>query len=253
MEHLTLYFLLGLVGFVAGFVDAVSGGGGLVALPALMTTGLPPNIVIGTLKLQSLFGTVSATYGYFGRDSLKHLRENKWAFGFTAIGAIAGTYLLNLISPDILMVVVPFLLLGVSCFVLFSNPLAKAENAKDVPVNKTHQSVFGALWGGYDGFFGPGTGMFWTISLVRVAKQPLIKAVGLTKLMNVCSNVVSVSVFLTLGAVHFGFAITMGVGQILGSLAGAKMGKRFQSKLIKPMVVLFSVALSVKLIIDIFS
>lgn len=250
MGDILPFLLLALVGVAAGFIDAVSGGGGLIALPALMTTGLPPNIVIGTLKLQSLFGTVTATYGYFGRDSLKQLRENKWAFGFTAIGAVAGTYMLNLLSPDILLITVPFLLIGVCIFVLVVDPLAKAEKAKDIPIPPKKQALFGGLWGGYDGFFGPGTGMFWTISLIRFAKQPLIKSVGLTKLMNVCSNIISVSVFLALGAVNFGFALSMGAGQILGSLLGARMGKHFKSKLIKPMVVLCSLIMSVKLIAD---
>ncbi len=250
MDPSYILIVLAFAGFAAGFVDAVAGGGGLIALPALMTTGLPPSVVIGTLKLQSLFGTSASAYGYFGRNTLKTISDNKLAFCFTAAGAVGGTLLLNYISPDLLMVLVPGLLIAVSIFVVFYKPPEPSKQVELQPVKPFTQATLGTLWGGYDGFFGPGTGIFWTLSLVKWGKQSLLDATALTKIMNMCSNVVSVIVFTTLGAIHVEYAIIMGVGQMIGGYIGARMGQRFKAALIRPMVIAFSLMISIKLIWD---
>jgi len=212
---------LTIVGFVAGFVDSIAGGGGLIALPSLMAVGIPPHLALGTNKLQSSFGSSTAAFRYAGSGLLKKAHLGT-AVVFTLIGAALGTWLIQLIPADFLKKGIPFVLLGVFLYTLFSPDLGKKETHARV-----HRQVFyicaGLVLGFYDGFIGPGTGSFWTIALVSLLGLDLKSATANTKLTNFTSNIVALVVFIIGGNVLFSVGLLMAGGQVAGAWLGSHM------------------------------
>ena len=158
LELVTLFALFG-VALVAGFIDAIAGGGGLLTVPALLATGMPPALVLGTNKLQSSFGSFSATWFYARKELLE------WAMIWPAvictfIGAAIGTLAVQTIDAAILERLLPFLLMAFACYFYFSPRVSDAESSR-----RLTPMLFALLVGGgvgfYDGFFGPGTGSFF--------------------------------------------------------------------------------------------
>ncbi|MBI9099449.1 MAG: TSUP family transporter [Spirochaetaceae bacterium] len=223
--------IMAATGFLAGFVDSIAGGGGIITVPVLLALGLPPHLALGTNKLQASFGSITSTVRYY-RKKLFTLRETWPGIVFTLIGAAIGTILIQLINADLLMKAIPVFLLAVFLYTLFSPQLG----ATDRQVNMSKILFFplaGILLGFYDGFFGPGTGSFWTIALVVLYGLNLKKATGTTKVMNFTSNIVSLVVFLIGGKVVFMAGLVMGSGQILGAWAGSHMVIKHSTKFIR--------------------
>ena len=223
--------IMAATGFLAGFVDSIAGGGGIITVPVLLALGLPPHLALGTNKLQASFGSITSTVRYY-RKRLFTLRETWPGLVFTIIGAAIGTILIQLINADLLMKAIPVFLLAVFLYTLFSPQLG----AEDRQVNMSKILFFplaGILLGFYDGFFGPGTGSFWTIALVVLYGLNLKKATGTTKVMNFTSNIVSLAVFMIGGKVMFLAGLIMGTGQIFGAWAGSHMVIRHSTKFIR--------------------
>ncbi len=214
---------------LAGFVDSIAGGGGLIAVPALLAVGVPPHMALGTNKMQSCFGSGTAALRYSGSGLVK---KEKIGTGilFTLIGAAFGTWLIQMISADFLGRLIPFLLTAIFLYTLFSPDLGKQEQHSRIPMGAFY-AVMGLLLGFYDGFFGPGTGSMWTITLVAVAGLDLKSATANTKITNFTSNIVALTVFLIGGKVIFLAGALMAVGQICGSWLGTHLvinkGTRF--------------------------
>ncbi len=217
---LKLMFLL-FTGLIAGFVDSIAGGGGLITLPALMAVGVPPHRALATNKLQSTFGSSTAAIRYTGSGLVK---KEMLYIGViaTLIGAACGTWLIQRISADFLRKGIPFLLLGIFLYTLFSPDLGKTESREKLPLWLFY-TLAGLVIGFYDGFIGPGTGSFWTISLVTLAGFNLKAATANTKVTNFTSNIVSLVVFLLGGKVIFIAGGVMAVGQICGAWLGSHL------------------------------
>lgn len=244
------YPALTAVAVLTGFIDAVAGGGGLIMVPALLFAGASPIQALGTNKLQSVFGTAVATRNYM-RAGLVDWREHRLTISLVFIGAVAGVLLVQSIDARTLGLMIPLLLIAVSLYVLLS-PRMTDEDAHH-RLSERGYSPVGGLIGFYDGFFGPGTGTLCTTSLVALRGYGLTRATGLTKLLNFTSNVASVLFFALGGKMLWLPGLCMAIGAMLGGWLGSHSAIRFGARLIRPLLVLISLALTSKLIWDYFT
>jgi uncharacterized membrane protein YfcA len=243
---LWLYPLLLLTGFAAGFVDSIAGGGGLMTLPVLLNIGLPPQMALGTNKLQATFGSGTATWQY-GKAGLIDFRACWTGVIATLVGATAGTLLVSLLSPDLLRQSIPWLLIGIALYVLFQPTLGERDLQGRMKPLWFHL-IFGLGIGFYDGFFGPGTGTFWAMAYMLFLGFNMTRATAHTKVMNFTSNAASLAVFLVGGHVHVAAGICMGVGQVLGARLGSRVVIRKGTRLIRPIFITAVIAVTVRLL-----
>jgi uncharacterized membrane protein YfcA len=231
--------VLFLGGFVAGFVDSIAGGGGLISLPVLLSVGLPPPLALGTNKFQGSFGTLSASYNYV-RKGKADLKKSWVGIGFTLTGAGLGAGLIQHLDPSFLKNLIPILLMVVLIYTLLNKQLG--FTSRDARMSELWFFIlFGLGLGFYDGFFGPGTGSFWTAVLLVFLGYDMTKAAGTTRIMNFTSNIVALCVFMTGHNVLYRAGICMAVGQIIGARIGSGLAIRNGARFIRPifLVVVF--------------
>ena len=250
MESITTELLVFLIcaAAVAGFVDAMAGGGGLIALPALLWAGLPPLQALATNKLQGSFGTATATYN-FARKGYLDWRSLWPAVSMTLAGSVAGTLSVQFLPGSLLERIIPLLLALFALYFLFSRQVGDADARQRVSTAVFAVSAGFGL-GFYDGFFGPGTGSFFTAAFVIMLGYNLTHAVAGTKLLNFTSNISSLAVFALGGHVLWSLGLAMGMAQMAGAWLGSHLAIRHGSRVIRPMLVAVSLALSVKLMLD---
>ena len=228
----TLLMLL-LVGLLSGFIDSVAGGGGLLALPALLFVGLPPQVALGTNKLQGSFGTLSAGWNFISKKQVS-LGKAMPGILFTLIGASTGALLVQSLDPAFIEPLIPPLLLLVFFYTLFSRQLGRKDNPAKIKPSRFF-ILFGLLLGFYDGFFGPGTGSFWTVAFMFFAGFNMTRATGYTKIMNFTSNIVALTWFIMGGNIIWSIGLTMAAGQIIGARIGSGMAIRKGAAFIRPL------------------
>jgi uncharacterized membrane protein YfcA len=216
----TLFILWG-AGVLAGFVDAIAGGGGIISLPALLATGMPPHLALGTNKLQGTCGSLTAAFNY-SRKGLVDAKTIPAGVVFTAVGAMAGTVTVQFLSPDFLRHVILILLAAVFIYTWISPDLGRLDRAPRLPA-RIFWACAGLALGFYDGFFGPGTGSFWAIVLVAGLGLNLKKATAHTKVFNFTSNIVSLGAFFAGHHVVLSAGLLMGTGQMLGAFLGSRL------------------------------
>jgi uncharacterized membrane protein YfcA len=245
LDPLVLVALAG-AGLLAGFVDAIAGGGGMIALPALLAAGVPPVAALATNKLQSVIGTAAAATTYW-RKGFVSLKTLAFAIACTFAAAFAGAFAVKQINTSLLQVAVPVALIAIALYFLVAPRLtdedrhARLRFAVFVP-------VMGAIIGFYDGIFGPGTGSFLTIGFVALFGLGVTRASGNTKALNLASNLGALALFIPSGDVVWIAAGAMAVGQLIGGYLGALTGIRFGARLIRPLVVIISLVLAGKLL-----
>lgn len=244
------YTLLFVVAFFAGFVDAIAGGGGLIALPALMSIGIPPHAALATSKLQASFGSFMAAVN-FAKKGMINFKEVTIGIVFTFIGACIGTALILFLTTEFLQLIIPFFLIAIFIYTLFM-PKVGDEDRKARINPRIFYIIFGLLLGFYDGFFGPGAGSFWTFSLVALIGLNMKKAVAHTKILNFTSNIVSLGVFIIGGQVLWVLGLLMGVGQMLGAYFGSNMVIKKDVKFIRTMFLIIVGATIIKLVYTYF-
>jgi uncharacterized membrane protein YfcA len=240
-----IYPVLTATAVLTGFIDAVAGGGGLIMLPALLFSGASPIQALATNKLQSVFGTAVATRNY-ARAGLVNWRDHKLAMVLVFIGATAGVLLVQTVEAAVLSLIIPLLLVAVAVYVLVS-PRMTDEDAHQRLSERGYAPV-GGLVGVYDGFFGPGTGSFFTASLVALRGYGLTRATGVTKLLNFTSNVASVLFFALGGKMLWLLGLCMAAGAMLGGWLGSHSAIRFGARLIRPLLVVISLGLTARLL-----
>ncbi|HEV2435845.1 MAG TPA: TSUP family transporter [Verrucomicrobiae bacterium] len=243
--HLPLLFATGLV---AGFVDSIAGGGGLITLPVLLNLGMDPKVALGTNKLQATFGSGSATV-HFARAGTVALRECKRGFVFTFTGAALGTLLVQQLPRDFLGHAIPVLLILVAVYALLKPDLGAADAAPRL-ARGWFDAGFGLCLGFYDGFFGPGTGTFWAMAFVLGLGFNLTRATGFTKVMNFASNLSSLLFFLLGRNVLLVPGLAMGLGQLLGARMGSHLVVAKGTKFIRPVFIAMVLAITAKLLYD---
>ena len=234
------------VGLLAGFVDAIAGGGGLLTLPALLWAGLPPAQALATNKLQSSFGSFSAALK-FTRGGEVRPRAMAVMIACTFAGSAAGAVLVQRLDPGFLRSVIPVLLIGIAAYLLVS-PRAGDLDARQRIGEPAFALLAGTGIGFYDGFFGPGTGTFFAIAFVSLLGHNLRKATAHTKVLNATSNLAALLFFLLGGHIQWAVGLLMGAGQCLGAQLGAQLVIRNGAGLIRPMLVAASIAITAKLL-----
>ena len=224
--------LLFATGLIAGFVDSIAGGGGFITLPVLLNLGIDPRLALGTNKLQATFGSGSATIHY-ARAGAVNLSERRRSCLFAFLGAATGSLLVQQLDPNLLKRLIPILLIIVAVYIWLRPQLGE----KDIHPRMTplrFDVLFGFGIGFYDGFFGPGTGTFFTLAFMLGLGFNLTKATAGSKVLNFATNVASLLIFLIAKKVWFVAGFIMGTGQWLGARAGSKMVMRHGTKFIRP-------------------
>jgi uncharacterized protein len=245
-EPLLLLALAG-VGMLAGFVDAIAGGGGLVTIPVLISVGMPPVAAFATNKLQSTTGTLIAAVTYW-RSGLIDIRSLLPTMLAAFVGSFLGAYVVRGIDTSILQFAVPVALILIALYFMFAPRLTDADSHARLSL-VLFAPVMGATLGFYDGLFGPGTGSFMTMAFVTLFGFGLTRAAGNTKAVNLMSNLGGLAMFVAAGDVVWPAAVAMAAGQVVGGYVGAKTGIRFGAKLIRPLVVIVSVLLALRLLL----
>ncbi len=235
--------------FLAGFVDAIAGGGGLVTVPALLATGLPVPFVLGTNKAQSVFGSAAALAQYV-RAGLVDGRRALPAFVLGAAGAIVGVRLVTALPPTVLRPVVLLLLVGVALSLLLRPRVS--PGAQLFSRAERLAPLFALAMGTYDGFFGPGTGTFLVVGFVLLFGESLRTASANAKVVNFASNLASVLLFARVGAVVWTWALPMAAAQVVGGWTGARLASQVGDALVRRSLVLVSLGLVVKLTWELF-
>lgn len=247
LEVLPLLFAAGLS---AGFIDAVAGGGGLITLPVLMWAGLPPQLVLGTNKMQACFGTLLAVRRY-AKAGLVAWKEVRLAVLVTFVFALIGTYVVTQVSNDLLKKMVPWMLLAIAFYALITPRFGQMHGKA-----RLSPSVFallgGSVLGFYDGFFGPGTGSFWTLACISLLGLELTRATAFTKVVNLTSNVASLLVFLRADCVRFDVAAVMIAGQLIGARLGSGLVVKHGAPFVRVVFLIVVFALTIKLLVDQF-
>jgi uncharacterized membrane protein YfcA len=240
--------LLTLAAFVAGYVDAIAGGGGLIALPALLLAGLSPVEAVATNKLQGTAGVVASSYTFWKAGKLD-LPALRLAVPAAAAGSAAGCLLVGLLDPALLKLVIPVLLIAIALYFALAH---RPEGSDDIgsPVHPARLAAVAFPVALYDGFLGPGAGSFYMMGLVAFAGLGLLPAMANTKVLNLTSNVVALLIFLAAGSIVFWAGVPMAVAQFAGSRLGARSALRHGSRLIRPMLVTVSVLMAVRLLWD---
>ncbi|WBU63721.1 TSUP family transporter [Paracoccus aerodenitrificans] len=243
-----LVLMLITAAFAAGFIDAIAGGGGLITVPALMLAGLPPAQALATNKVQGVFGaaTAAASYAMSGHVNLRR-QTGAALVSFTA--GLLGAFCVTMIPTEALRYVLPVLLIGIAAFFALKPGLSDADRtARITPLQFTAFVV--PLIGFYDGLLGPGTGAFFMLGFVMLAGYGILRATAHTKLLNFASNLGGLIAFALVGKPLWITGLAMGAAQIAGAWVGSKLAMRIGARLIKPLLVVTSTGLALKLILD---
>lgn len=246
MPALLLLPLLFLTGLMAGLVDSIAGGGGLITIPVLLGVGMPPQIALGTNKLQASFGSGSAMLTFI-RSGTVQLNDCRIGVAYTAIGAALGTITVQKLDPGLLRQVIPWLLVAIVLYTLLIPRLGHEDIHPRLKPGPFFFSA-GLVLGFYDGFLGPGTGSFWVMALMLGLGFNMIRATGYTKVMNFTSNVASLVMFICGGSVLWREGLVMGAGQFVGARIGAHMVLRRGIRFIRPVFITMVLAITAKLI-----
>jgi uncharacterized membrane protein YfcA len=234
------------VAFVAGFVDAIAGGGGLLSVPALLLCGATPLQALATNKVQGMVGSGTALVHYTLAGQVRPKEQLGMAAVSLGFGA-AGSLVAGAMPPGMLRLIMPPILIAIALFFAFKPGLTDHPR----PARMT-MLTFGftavPLIASYDGFFGPGTGSFLMLALVMLCGFGVLKATAHTKMLNFASNVGSVMVFSLSGATWWWMGGAMALAQIAGATLGARLAVRVGARLIKPLLVVTSTGMALRLL-----
>jgi uncharacterized membrane protein YfcA len=253
MAHsLAQVVLLPAVAFVAGAVDAIAGGGGLLTVPALLAVGLPPHLALGTNKGQSCFGTAAALVRY-GRHGWVPLRRALAVFPSGVVGALAGAWLQLRVPQGPLRPLVLVLLIFAAVVVAVRPALTPLHASAEPTRGREAMAVAVALLiGGYDGFFGPGTGTFLIVAFSTLLSLPLTQASAEAKVVNLGSNLAALGMFIWHHTVVWPIALPMAAAQVLGGTLGAHWTIRGGERWVRGAVLLVVTGLVCKLLVDVW-
>jgi uncharacterized protein len=233
--------------FVAGFVDSIAGGGGLITVPVLLLAGATPLQALGTNKVQGSFGAATAALTY-ARAGHVNLRRQLPAAAVAFAAGVAGAMLATILPTAFLRSLLPVILIAIALFFAFKPGLTDADRtARLSPLGFTALIV--PLIGTYDGLVGPGAGAFYMIGFVMLAGYGVLKATAHTKLLNFASNLGGLAAFAATGTPWWIIGLAMGAAQVAGAAVGARLAMRIGARLIKPLLVATSTLLALRLLL----
>ncbi len=231
------------VGVVAGFLDTLVGGGGLLAVPALLLSGIPPIYVLGTNKFQGSMGTGIATFLLFKKKKLDWNSVKNLMFA-SFIGSIVGGVIIQFVDTQFLSFVIPFVLVFIAIYFIVSpKPKSIASNPKS---NKKFELFAVPVVGFYDGMFGPGAGSFFAMTGVMIKKLEIIQATILAKPLNFASNIAGFIVFFSFGHIAFLIGLLMMMGQMIGAFFGTHYLLKANPLIIRLLIVIISISMLIK-------
>lgn len=237
--------------FLAGLIDAIGGGGGLISLPAYLLAGLPAHLAIGTNKLSSSFGTTVATVRFIRQ------RLVNWRLALpSVIAAIVGSTIgarLSLRASERVLVTVLAVILPVTAFIVLNRRLFKEHTEETVRLDaKTYATAIGAalVIGGYDGFYGPGTGTFLIIAFTLLARLGVRASNAHAKVINLTTNLTSLVIFLMHGQVLVAVGIPAAICNMIGGYIGAGLVMKNGMKIVRPSIIIVLILLAIKVISD---
>ncbi len=236
--------------FLAGFVDAIAGGGGLISLPAYLLAGVPMHQAIATNKLSSATGTTISTIRYCRNTKVDWSIAGP-AIVLSLIGSSIGAKLTMMMPESVLKVVLLVVLPVTAVFVFRKNALVEKQSG-----SVSHRRMLLITWiaalaiGCYDGFYGPGTGTFLILVMVGLAKMDMMQAAANTKLINLASNISALVAFLIGGKVVLTLGLAASVFSIAGHYTGSSMVMKNGTKIVKPIILVVLVLLFLKVIFD---
>lgn len=233
--HTDMLALLFFVAMAAGFIDAMAGGGGLITIPALLLVQIPPLLALGTNKLQGCSGSFTAALTMLKKRQVR-LADVKVSFVAAFIGAGFGTLAVQQIDPQALDAIIPLILLGIGFYFLLA-PGTGNRDGKPRVASWIYRFLVVPVIGFYDGFFGPGTGSFFSLVGVSLRGQTLISATAAAKVLNFATNIASLIMFVAGGKVLWLVGLVMVCGQIIGAFAGTHAAIKGGARLIRPLIV----------------
>lgn len=235
--------------FLAGLVDSIAGGGGLISLPAYIIAGLPPHFAIGTNKLSSAVGTTVSTVRYC-RNKYVDWGVALPSILLALIGSAMGANIALLVDEKIMKYIL-IIVLPIIAFYVLKGKSIKADNV-EAPIERKKVYLIACLAsffvGAYDGFYGPGTGSFLILIYTGLAKMDIKKAAGNTKLVNLASNIAALVTFFINGKIFFALGITAAVFSIAGHYIGSGLVIKNGHKVIRPIILVVLALLFIKVI-----
>jgi uncharacterized membrane protein YfcA len=240
--------LLMAAAFLAGIIDSIAGGGGLITVPALLLAGLDPVAALATNKVSGACGSGSATLTYASKGMVD--LRNQWPSALAAAaGGVLGAALATILPSEWLSAALPAILILTALYFALKPNLDDIDRTSRMTPFLFGVTVVPAI-GFYDGLFGPGAGSFFMIGFVSLLGYGVLKATAHTKLLNFGSNIGSLITFILAGAILWKLGLAMGAAQFLGARLGSSMAVRIGARLIKPLLIVVCVALAVRLLAD---
>ncbi len=247
--HITasLLSILLVVGLVAGYVDGIAGGGGLITLPVLLSVGVPPHMVLGTNKLAATLGVCSSALTYVKK---RIFRPQLWITAIIAalFGSMMGSIAVHFMHASIVRQMIPVILIIVIIYMAIPKPQHRYRQNLSFKPPARSSGIFMGLLGFYDGFFGPGTGTFGTAIAMSAYKLDMVQASGVARFINFMSNFAAVITFIIMGNVIYTVGFGMGVTYIIGSYLGVHSAVKFGGNFIKPIFLVIATAICLRLI-----
>jgi uncharacterized membrane protein YfcA len=240
-EFFTFLFFISVL---AGFLDTLAGGGGLITLPALILSGVPPLAALGTNKLQGSMGTATATYLMLKNKKI-HWRDIKPLMLSAFVGAVFGATIVQFINTDILSFVIPAVLVSITVYFLVSPKPGHKDGSPSLSERKYKYGVIPVI-GGYDGMFGPGTGSFFAVAGMSCRGHNLLLSTATAKPLNFSTNIASLIIFVAAGQVVWLVGGLMMVGQAIGARIGSHYLFKINPAHLRKLVVIMCSGMLVK-------
>lgn len=235
--------------FLAGLIDSIAGGGGLISLPAYFISGLPPHYAIATNKMSSSMGTLVSTIRFCKKKLVN------WGIAIPSIivaliGSTIGANLALLVDEVIMKYILLFILPIVVYYVFRGKNLSEESSIEIISKKKVYIIAIAASFiiGTYDGFYGPGTGTFLILIYTGLGKMDIRIASGNTKLVNLASNVAALTTFMFNGKIIFILGITAAAFSIAGNYLGSGLVLKNGYKIIRPIILMVLTLLFIKII-----
>lgn len=237
--------------FAAGFIDSIAGGGGLITVPALLLAGLPPTQALATNKVQGGFGAATAAITY-ARRGLVDPRKQIGSASIAFVAGLSGALMVTYIPTQALGYILPVLLIGIAIFFALKPGLNDQDRVQRITPTLFAATIVPVI-GFYDGLLGPGAGAFYMLGFVMLAGYGILKATAHTKLLNFASNLGGLTAFALVGQPLWLLGALMAVAQIAGATLGSRLAMKIGAKVIKPLLVVTSTALALRLIWQMFA
>ena len=246
------FLILAVFCFIAAVVDAISGGGGLISLPAYFAVGFPTHVALGTNKVSSTLSTIASSFKFWKSKKVNAGIVSK-LFIFSFIGAILGSLTTISIEPKYFKPISFVTLILVFLYTLKNKNIGEVNYYKGTtPKTLLIGKIMAFSLGFYDGFLGPGTGSFLIFCLIKIFKLDFSSASGNTKILNLSSNFASLVVFAFLGKLNWVYGLSIAVVMTFGAIIGSRLAILKGNKFIKPVFLVVTSILILKMSYEIF-